>query len=107
MRTLWVLGWWNLTRNGTRDLDEIVFNKKFSSARVQEECAFSMMKNRWGILQKRFDSNIEFTIKAAIACAALHSIFCEITMHGTNMMMKMMTTTAYLEINRQMHFVSG
>ena len=81
MRTLWVLGWWNLTRNRTRDLDEIVFNKKFSSARVQEECAFSMMKNRWRILQKRFDSNIEFTIKAALACAALHSIFCEITMH--------------------------
>lgn len=66
-----------------------------------------MMKNRWGILQKRFDSNIEFTIKAALACTALHSIFCEITMHETNMMMKMMTTTAYLEINRQMYFVSG
>ena len=59
---------------GTRDPDEIAFNKELSSARVQVECAFGMLKNRWRILQKRFDSNIEFAIKATIACAVLHNI---------------------------------
>ena len=59
---------------GTRDPDEIAFNKELSSARVQVECAFGMLKNRWRILQKRFDSNIEFAIKATIACAVLQNI---------------------------------
>lgn len=59
---------------GTRDPDEIAFNKELSSARVQVECAFGMMKNRWRILQKSFDSNIEFAIKATTACAVLHNI---------------------------------
>lgn len=59
---------------GTRDPDEIAFNKELSSARVQVECAFGMMKNRWRILQKSFDSNIEFAIKATTACAVLHNV---------------------------------
>lgn len=59
---------------GTRDPDEIAFNKELSFARVQVECAFGMLKNRWRVLQKRFDSNIKFAIKAAIACAVLHNI---------------------------------
>lgn len=59
---------------GTRDPSEIAFNKELSSARVQVECAFGMLKNRWRVLQKRFDSNIEFAIKPAIACAVLHNI---------------------------------
>ena len=59
---------------GTRDPQEITFNKELSSARVQVECAFGMLKNRWRILQKRFDSDIEFAIKATIACAVLHNI---------------------------------
>ena len=59
---------------GTRNLDEIAFNKELSSTRVQVECAFCMLKNRWRILQKRFDSNIEFAINATIACAVLHDI---------------------------------
>ena len=58
----------------TRDPQEITFNKELSSARVQVECAFGMLKNRWRILQKRFDSDIEFAIKATIACAVLHNI---------------------------------
>lgn len=59
---------------GTRDPDEIAFNKELSSARVQVECAFGMLKNWWRILQKCFDSNIEFAIKATIACTVLHNI---------------------------------
>jgi len=59
---------------GTRDPDEIAFNKELSSARVQVECAFGMLQNRWRILQKRFDCNIEFSIKATIACAVLYNI---------------------------------
>jgi len=59
---------------GTRDPDGISFNKELSPARVQVECAFGMLKNRWRILQKRFDSNVEFAIKATITCAELHNI---------------------------------
>ena len=59
---------------GTRHPQEITFNKELSSARVQVECAFGMLKNRWRILQKRFDSDIEFAIKATMACAVLHNI---------------------------------
>ena len=56
---------------GTRDCDEIEFNKQLSSARVKVECAFGLLKSRWRVFQKRFDSSIEFAIKNAIACAVL------------------------------------
>ena len=58
----------------TRDPQEITFNKELSSARVQVECAFGTLKNQWRILQKRFDGDIEFGIKATITCAVLHNI---------------------------------
>ena len=59
---------------GTRDPQEITFNKELSVARVQVECAFGMLKKLMEDLAERFDSHIEFAIKATIACAALHSI---------------------------------
>ncbi|KAK3707295.1 hypothetical protein QZH41_004242 [Actinostola sp. cb2023] len=59
---------------GTRDRDEINFNKELSSARVKVECAFGLLKSRWRVLQKRFDSGIEFAIKCTIACAVLHNL---------------------------------
>lgn len=59
---------------GTRDRDEIKFNKELSSARVKVECAFGLLKSRWRVLQKRFDSSIEFAVKNAIACAVLHNL---------------------------------
>jgi len=59
---------------GTRDVNEIQFNKELSSARVKVECAFGLIKSRWRIIQKRFDSTIEFAIKCAVACAVLHNI---------------------------------
>jgi len=62
---------------GTRDPDEILFNKCLSSARVKVECAFGILKGRWRILQKRFDSNIDFAIKCTVACAILHNICLE------------------------------
>ena len=40
---------------GTRDHDEIQFNKELSSARVEVECAFGLIKSRWKILKERFD----------------------------------------------------
>ena len=59
---------------GTRDPREITFNKHLSSARVKVECAFGVLKSRWRILMKRFDSGICFAIKTAVACAVLHNI---------------------------------
>ena len=59
---------------GTRDPDEISFNRQLSSARVKVECAFGILKSRWRILQKRFESDIDFAIKNTIACAVLHNI---------------------------------
>ena len=40
---------------GTRDRNEIRFNKELSSARVKVKCAFGLLKSRWRVLQKRFD----------------------------------------------------
>ena len=59
---------------GTRDRDEIKFNKELSSGRVKVECAFGLLKSRWRVLQKRFDSGIDFAVKTAIACAVLHNL---------------------------------
>ena len=59
---------------GTRDPNEVTFNKELSSGRVKVECAFGILKNRWRILQKRFDSAISFAIKTTVACAVLHNI---------------------------------
>ena len=59
---------------GTRDPSEVTFNKELSSGRVKVECAFGILKHRWRILQKRFDSAISFAIKTTAACAVLHNI---------------------------------
>ena len=59
---------------GTRDRNEIRFNEQLSSARVKVECAFGLLKSRWRVLQKRFDSSVEFAVKNAIACAVLHNL---------------------------------
>ena len=59
---------------GTRDPREIAFNKELSSARVKVECAFGVLKSRWRILLKRFDSGISFAVRNAVACAVLHNI---------------------------------
>ena len=59
---------------GTRDPREIAFNKELSSARVKVECAFGVLKSRWRILLKRFDSGIPFAVRNAVACAVLHNI---------------------------------
>lgn len=59
----------------TRDRNEIQFNRELSSARVKIDCAFGCLKSRWRILQKRLDSDIQFSIKTATACAVLHN-FC-------------------------------
>ena len=59
----------------TRDRDEIAFNRELTAARVSVECAFGILKSRWRILGKRFESKINFAVKTAIACAVLHN-FC-------------------------------
>lgn len=53
---------------GTRDPDKILFNKNLSSARVQVECMFGILKGRWRILQKCLDSRIDFAIKIMHCC---------------------------------------
>ena len=63
---------------GTRDCDEIKFNKQLTSARVKVECGFGLIKSRWRILQKRFDSVIDFAVKNAIACAVLHNLYIQL-----------------------------
>ena len=59
---------------GTRDPEEKTFNKELSRARVIVERAFGILKRRWRVLQKRFDSSLEFAIKCAVACIVLHNI---------------------------------
>ena len=59
---------------GTRDPKEQTFNKELSRARVTLERAFGILKSTWRVLQKRFDSSLEFAIKCAVACIVLHNI---------------------------------
>ncbi|PFX34826.1 Uncharacterized protein K02A2.6 [Stylophora pistillata] len=59
---------------GTRDPEEQTFNKELSRARVTVERAFGILKSRWRVLQKRFDSPLEFAIKCTVACIELHNI---------------------------------
>ena len=59
----------------TRDRDEIAFNKELTAARVSIECAFGILKSRWRILGKRFDSSIDFAVKTAVSYAVLRN-FC-------------------------------
>lgn len=60
---------------GTRDPAEIRFNYALSSARVQVECAFGILKNRWRILNCMEEANVGRVSKIVIACAVLHN-FC-------------------------------
>ena len=59
---------------GTRDHEEITFNKELSRARVTVERAFGILKSRWRVLQKRLDSSLAFAIKTTVACIVLHNI---------------------------------
>ena len=64
---------------GTRDPDEIRFNQELSSARVQVECAFGILKSRWRILMGMEESKVQLISKIILACAVLHN-FC--ILHG-------------------------
>ena len=59
---------------GTRNRDEIKFNGQLSSARIKVECDFDILKNRWRILMKRFDSSVALAIRRTVACAVLHNL---------------------------------
>ena len=60
---------------GTRDPDEIEFNRELSAARVSVECAFGILKNRWRVLKKQLECRVSFVNDIAVACAVLHN-FC-------------------------------
>ena len=60
---------------GTRDPDEIRFNKALSSARVKVECAFGILKSRWRIIQSMDEANMAHVSKIIMACVVLHN-FC-------------------------------
>ena len=64
---------------GTRDPDEIRFNQELSSARVQVECAFGILKSRWRILMSMEESKVQLISKIILAFAFLHN-FC--ILHG-------------------------
>ena len=59
---------------GTRDLDEIQLNEELSSARVQVECAFGILKSRWRILMGMEESRVQLISKIILACAVLHNM---------------------------------
>ena len=63
-----------LVGEGTRDLVEQTFNKELSRARVTVEGAFWILKSRWRVQQKHFDSSLEFAVKCAVACIVQHNI---------------------------------
>lgn len=61
----------------TTDPKEKRFNKQFSKARVQVECAFGMLKSRFRHLHHIEDS-IQYVSPMIIACAVLHNICIEL-----------------------------
>ena len=59
----------------TTDQGEISLNGELTAARVSVEWAFGILKSRWRVLAKLFDSNMNFAVKTAIACAVLHNFW--------------------------------
>ena len=56
------------------DSEEKTFDKELNRARVILDWAFGILKSRWRVLQKRFDSSLEFAVKCAVACIVLDNI---------------------------------
>lgn len=59
---------------GIWDLREIVFNKEFLFVRVKVECVFGVLKSRWRIFFKWFDSGILFVVCNVVVCVVLYNI---------------------------------
>ncbi|KAK7893385.1 hypothetical protein WMY93_022537 [Mugilogobius chulae] len=59
------------------------FNAYLSSARTTVETAFTRLKSRWRVLQKRSDFHFTFSPKVIATCCALHN-FCEIEYETVN-----------------------
>lgn len=53
---------------------KIIAEAELSSTRVMVECTFGVIKSRWRILLKQFDSEILFAVRNAGACTVLHNI---------------------------------
>lgn len=41
---------------------------------MSKECVVRILKNRWRVLGKRFDSSTDFAVKTAVACTVLHNV---------------------------------
>ena len=59
-----------------RNNEEVIFNNMLRRGRNPIKCAFSRLKARWQILNKRIDMGLVFVPNIVYACFVLHN-FCE------------------------------
>ena len=67
-------------------------------ARVKVECAFGILKNRWRLPIKRFDSGLEFAVKINVQ---LPAPFCTIYVFNTSLILLSTNSTIYYGNNRR------
>ena len=56
--------------------EEVIFNNLLRSGRNQIECAFGLLKARWGILTRKMNLQLKAVPIVIYACFVLHN-FCE------------------------------
>uniref|UniRef100_A0A1A8CC85 Zgc:113227 n=1 Tax=Nothobranchius kadleci TaxID=1051664 RepID=A0A1A8CC85_NOTKA len=82
------------TDTGRLTEQQLLFNKKFSRARVVVENAFGRLKGRWRCLLKRNDCDVSLVRSMILTCCALHNL-CE--SHGEHYDNVWTTETEYPE----------
>ncbi|XP_054591109.2 uncharacterized protein [Nothobranchius furzeri] len=82
------------TDTGRLTEQQLLYNKKFSRARVVVENAFGRLKGRWRCLLKRNDCDVSLVRSMILTCCALHNL-CE--SHGEHYDNVWTTETEYPE----------